>query len=96
MIKTLKCNMLLNAKKKNKKELNFFYLTIINSQTNKYQFEVYRKPTITNVQVKRKSNMCLLPLAFKGVLSQAFSICSQKCLDKEMTYLIDIFTENGH
>ena len=33
---------------------------------------------------------------FKGFLSQAYKICTEKHLQSEIHFLIDIFTENGH
>ena len=33
---------------------------------------------------------------FKGFLSRAYKICTEKHLQSEIDFLIDIFTENGH
>ena len=33
---------------------------------------------------------------FKGFLSRAYTICTEKYLQSEIDFLIDIFTENGH
>ena len=33
---------------------------------------------------------------FKGFLSRAYKICTEKYLQSEIDFLIDIFTENGH
>ena len=33
---------------------------------------------------------------FKGFLSRAYKICTQKHLQNEINFLIDIFTENGY
>ena len=33
---------------------------------------------------------------FKGFLSRAYKICTEKYLQNEIDFLIDIFTENGH
>ena len=33
---------------------------------------------------------------FKGFLSGAYKICTEKYLQSEIDFLIDIFTENGH
>ena len=33
---------------------------------------------------------------FKGFLSSAYKICTEKYLQSEKDFLIDIFTENGH
>ena len=32
---------------------------------------------------------------FKGFLSRAYKICSERYLDEEIPFLIDVFTENG-
>ena len=32
----------------------------------------------------------------KGFLSRAYKICTEKYLQNEIDFLIDIFTENGH
>ena len=71
---------------------------MINSQTNKYEFKVYRKPAISNVQIKPNSNIysAITIGIFKGFLLRAFNECSQKYFDAEITFLNDIFTENGH
>ena len=33
---------------------------------------------------------------FKGFFSRAYKICTEKYLQSEIDFLIDIFTENGH
>ena len=33
---------------------------------------------------------------FKGFLSRAYKICSERYIDKEIQFLIDVFTENGY
>ena len=33
---------------------------------------------------------------FKGFLSRAYKICTEKYLQSEIDFLIDIFRENGH
>ena len=44
-----------------------------------------------------KSNVCPYSTigTFKGFLLQAWNVCLQKCFDEEITFLIDIFTNNG-
>ena len=32
---------------------------------------------------------------FKGFLSRAYKICSERYIDEEIQFLIDVFTENG-
>ena len=53
---------------------------------------------ITNVQIKTHCNICPNKTVgvFKGFLSRALNICSQKCLAQEIAFLIKIFGENGH
>ena len=33
---------------------------------------------------------------FKGFLSRAYKICSERYIDEEIQFLIDVFTENGY
>ena len=33
---------------------------------------------------------------FKGFLSRAYKICSERYIDEEIEFLIDVFTENGY
>ncbi|XP_047146242.1 uncharacterized protein LOC124819090 [Hydra vulgaris] len=56
------------------------------------------KEAITNVQLKPNSNINpnIILGVFKGFLCRAKRICSQKHLQKEIDFLIDIFVENGH
>ena len=44
-----------------------------------------------------KSNVCTSSTIgiFKGFLLRALNVCLQKCFDEEITFLIDIFTNNG-
>ena len=58
------------------KELNFLEVTIKNNINQSYDFAVYRKPEITNVQMKSYSNMCpnIAMEVFKGFLSRALHI----------------------
>ena len=83
---------------KNQKQLNFLDITITNNGTNFYDFKIFRKPAITNVQIKSNSNMA--PNAsvsvVKGFLSRAYKICSERYIDEEIQFLIDVFTENGY
>ena len=63
----------------NEKELNFLDLTIKNNKSKKYEFKIYRKPAITNVQIKPNSDICpnITVGVFKGFLSRAYNICSE-------------------
>ena len=77
-----------------------FKLLDINIKNNngRYEFDVYRKPALTNVQIKPHS--CILPHTitsiFKRFLARVTKICSEKYLRAEIQYLTDIFCENGH
>ena len=77
--------------------LNFLDIKIKNNN-GRYEFDVHRKPALTNVQIKPHS--CIPPdtitSIFKGFLARATKICSEKYLRTEIEYLIEIFCENGH
>ena len=79
-------------------ELSFLDITITNTGNNSYNFEIFQKKSITNVQLKHNSNIAkhITMGVFKGFLSQACKICTEKYLQNEIDFLIDIFTENGH
>ena len=80
------------------KELSYLEIMSKNPGTGRYEFDIYRKKAITNVQVK--PNSChdpkILRGIFKGFLNRAFRICSKKYLDKEIEFLVKIFKENGY
>ena len=80
------------------RKLNFLDLTIINTGTGKYEFKIHRKNAITNVQIKPHSyvNPALIRGIFKGFVSRAKKLCSEKYLDDELNFLVDMFVENGH
>jgi hypothetical protein len=79
-------------------QLNFLDVTIINSRLGHYLFKIYRKPAITNVQIK--PNSCVDPrvakATFLGFLSRAEKLCSHQFIQDEVDFLLDNFTENGH
>ena len=81
-----------------KKDFNFLDVTIINAQNGNYEFKIYRKPAITNVQIK--PNSCVDPKVvdstFKGFLIRAERLCSPKYINEEIGFLLDNFAENGH
>ena len=81
----------------NEKSLNFLDTTITNNN-GKYEFQIFRKEAITNVQVK--VNSCHEEKVkygiFKGFIHRAKSICSERFLEDEINFLIDVFTENGY
>ena len=80
------------------KQLSFLHVTITNTGNNSYYFKIFRKTSITIVQIKPKSNITLHIAmgVFKGFLSRAYKICTEKYLQSEIDFSIDIFTENGH
>lgn len=78
--------------------LNFLDTTIINNKSGKYEFKVFRKDAITNVQVKPDSGIDpkIIDGIFKGFLIRAKRICSEKYLNQEIDFLLNMFVENGH
>ena len=72
-------------------------ITIKSKSNQSYDFAVYRKPAITNVQVKPHS--IIRPNTamgvFKGFLSRALHICSENYLAQEIGFLTNAFAENG-
>ena len=80
----------------NQKQLNFSDITITNNRADSYDFKSFRKPAITNAQVKSNSNMApnVFVSVFKGFLSRAYKICSERYIDEEIHFLIDVFTEH--
>ena len=79
-------------------ELNFLDVTIRNNLNDSYDFAIYRKLALTNVQIKPRSNVCsrIAMGQFKQFLSRALHIYSEKYLAKEIKVLINVFAENGH
>ena len=80
------------------RKLNFLDVTIVTTGTGKYEFKIHRKNAIINVQIKPHSyvNPVLIRGIFKGFLSRAKKLCSEKYLDDELNFLVDMFLENGH
>ncbi|XP_065664673.1 uncharacterized protein LOC136086307 [Hydra vulgaris] len=80
------------------KILNFLDITFINNTYKKYEFKVYRKDAITNIQIKPHFNHDpnVLKAIFNGYIHRAYSICSENHLKDEMNFLIQVFTENGY
>ena len=80
------------------KELNFLDITVKNNQNGTYDFKVYRKSAITNVQVKKTSSHDpkVIKGIFKGFVHRAFTICSKKYVEEEIQFLTDMFIENGY
>ena len=85
-------------KENENKELEFLDIKIINNGTGKYEFDIFRKQAITNVQVKPQSSHDprILRGIFKGFVHRAISICSENYIDKELDFLVNVFVENGY
>ncbi|XP_065678811.1 uncharacterized protein LOC136093634 [Hydra vulgaris] len=81
-----------------KKTINFLDLCIINNKNGKYEFRIHRKNAITNIQVKATSNHDpqILNGIFKGFVHRAFNVCSQKHIENELKFFIQVFVENGY
>ena len=79
------------------KQLNFLDITITNTGNNSYDLKIFRK-TITNLQIKPNSNIAprITMGVFKDFLSRAYKTCTEKYLQSEIDFLLDIFTENEH
>ena len=67
------------------KELNFLDVSIKNNLNQSYDFAVYHKPAIANLQKKPRSNICpnIAMGVFKGFLSRALHIFSENHLAQE-------------
>ena len=80
------------------KQLPFLDILVHNAGSGLYDFKVYRKEAITNVQIK--PNSCIdgkvIVGVFKGFLARAWRICSEKHRNEEFEFLIKVFSENGH
>ena len=80
------------------RKLKFLDVTIINTGAGKYEFKIHRKNAIRNVQIK--PNLYVNPALFRGIfkrfVSRAKKLCSEKYLDEELNFLVDMFAENGH
>ena len=80
------------------KSLAFMNVKTTNNRQGSYEFQVYRKKAITNVQVKPESSHDpkILSGIFKGFVHQAHKICSPHHLDDELEFMIKVFQENGY
>ena len=80
------------------KQLNYLDTTILNTKEGTYNFKLYRKDAITNIQIK--PNSChdekIKLGVFKGYISRAKAICSPRYLEQELEFIINIFVENGY
>ncbi|XP_065674025.1 uncharacterized protein LOC136090971 [Hydra vulgaris] len=80
------------------RELNFLRIKTTNTNNYDYDFKVHCKEAITNIQIKSDSNInpAIINGFFKGFISQAIKICSEKYINKPIQFIIDMFVENGH
>ena len=80
------------------KSLNFLEVKTINNQRGKYDFDIYRKNAITNIQIKPTSSHDpkVLEGIFKGFVHRALTLCSEKFIEPELKFLVEVFTENGY
>ena len=61
-------------------------------------FTIIKTGTITNVQIKPHLyvNPALIRGIFKGFVSRAKKLCSEKYLDDELDFLVDVFVASEH
>ena len=81
------------------KSLNFLDLTVINPGNNgKYEFKVYKKKAITNVQTRKNSchDPKIMMGVFKGFVHRAIKLCTAQHLQAELEFLVSVFVENGY
>ena len=71
-------------------------ITIKNNLNQSYDFAVYRKPAISNVQIKSHSNIFPSMGVFNRFLSRALHICLENYIAQEIEFLAKVFAENGH
>ena len=78
--------------------LKFLYVAIINTGAGKCEFKIHWQNAITNVQIKPHLyvNPVLTRVILKGIVSKANKLCSEKYLDEELNFLVDMFVGNGH
>ena len=71
--------------------MKFLEVTMINNNKDKYEFKVYRKEAIINIQIKPHSNYPpkILSALFKSYVHRFYSVCSDSPLQK---YLIKMVT----
>ena len=83
------------------KSLAFLNVKATNNRQGSYDFQIYRKKAITNVQIKPESGhdrkiLSGLSGIFKGFVHQAYKICSAHHLEDELEFLVTVFQENGY
>ena len=78
--------------------LNFLAVKVMNNQSGNYEFDIYRKNAITNIQIKPSSehDPKVLDGIFKGFVHRALTLCSKRFVEQELQFLIETFTENGY
>jgi hypothetical protein len=78
--------------------LNFLDISITNSKTGRYSFKIHRKNAITNVQIKPSSchDPKIINGVFRGFVYRALRLCTTNNIDDELSFLIDVFVENGY
>ena len=81
-----------------KSHLNYLEVTTINNKKGHYEFKVYRKDAITNIQIKPDSchDIRIKEGVFKGYITRAKAICSKEHLEEEIMFIKQIFIENGY
>ena len=64
----------------------------------KYEFKIHRKDAITNIQIKHDSchDDKVKEGVYKGYISRAKSICSPQYLEEEISFIKNVFVENGY
>ena len=79
------------------KSLQFLDLNIKNNHGS-YEFKIYRKNAITNVQVEPHSghDPKTLKGIFTGFLHRAYTVCKGQHQKDEIEFLVSCFTENGY
>ena len=73
-------------------------MTITNNLSGNYDFQIFRKEAITNVQINPHSSHDpkILQGVFQGYMHRAFTLCSDKYLEQELKFLKEVFVENGY
>ena len=70
------------------KQLSFLDISITHIDNNSHDFKIFQKTSITKVQINPNSNI-QPPIAmgvFKGFLSRAYKICTEKHLQSEINF----------
>ena len=65
-------------------------MTVTNNGTKSEDFKTFRKLAFTNTQINAH-----LRKPLKVFLTRAYKICSNRYIDEEIQFLIDVFTDNG-